>query len=107
MRPQPKIGEVYVVDLGYEGKARPVVVMSREDPDAPRALALCVPLTSQNRNSRYEVLMPKVPWLKLQSYANVQSIGSVGFHDLTDKRGRFEPSVIAKIKEAIRFAFDL
>ena len=107
MIPLPKIGEVFVVDLGYEGKARPVVVMSREDPDAPRALALCVPLTSQNRGSRYEVPMPRVPWLKLQFYANVQSIGSVGFHELTDKRGRFEPAVIPKIKNAIRFAFDL
>jgi mRNA interferase MazF len=103
----PKIGEVFVVDLGYEGKVRPVIIMSREDPDAPRAVALCVPLTSQNRGSRYEVIMPRISWLKLQSYANVQAIGSVGFHELTDKRGRFEPAVVAKIKEAIRFAFDL
>ena len=107
MTRMPKIGEVFVVDLGYEGKVRPVVVMSREDPDAPRAIALCVPLTTQNRGSRYEIPMPKVPWLKMQSYANVQSIGSVGFHDLTDKRGRFELEVIAEIKEAIRFTFDL
>jgi mRNA interferase MazF len=103
----PRIGEVFVVDLGYEGKVRPVVIMSREDPQAPRAVALCVPLTSENRGSRYEVVMPRVPWLKLQSYANVQAIGSAGFHELTDKRGRFEPAVISKIKEAIRFAFDL
>lgn len=103
----PKIGEVFVVDLGYEGKVRPVIVMSREDPQAPRAVALCVPLTSENRGSRYEVAMPRVPWLKLQSYANVQAIGSVGFHELTDKRGRFEPAVVSKIKDAIRFAFDL
>jgi mRNA interferase MazF len=103
----PKIGEVFVVDLGYEGKVRPVVVMSREDPEAPRAVALCIPLTSQNRGTRYEVTVPRVPWLKLQSYANVQAIGSVSFHELTDKRGRFEPAVIAKIKDAIRFAFDL
>jgi mRNA interferase MazF len=103
----PKIGEVFVVDLGYEGKVRPVVVMSREDSDAPRALAICVPLTSQNRGSRYEVTVPRVPWLKLQTYANVQAIGSVGFHALTNKRGRFEPAVIAKIKDAIRFALDL
>lgn len=31
----PKVGEVYVVDLGVEGKVRPVVVVSREDTDAP------------------------------------------------------------------------
>jgi mRNA interferase MazF len=103
----PKIGEVYVVDLGYEGKVRPVVVMSREDPEAPRAVALCVPLTSQNRGSRYEVAMPRVPWLKAQSYGNVQAISAAGFHELTDKRGRFEPATVAKIKDAIRFAFDL
>jgi len=51
--------------------------------------------------------MPRAPWLKLQSYANAQGIGSVGFHELTDKRGRFEPAAVAKIKDAIRFAFDL
>src|SRR5579863_2410295 len=97
----PRIGEVFVVDLGYQGKVRPVVIMSREDPQAPRAIALCVPLTSENRGSRYEVVMPQVPWLKLQSYANVQAIGSAGFQELTDKRGRFEPAVISKIKDAI------
>ena len=34
----PKVGEVFMLDLGYEGKVRPVVIMSREDPQAPRAL---------------------------------------------------------------------
>ena len=85
----PKVGDVFMVDLGFEGKVRPVVVMSREDAQAPRALALCVPLTMENRNSRYEVTMPRVPWLKKQGVANVQAIGAVGFHELTDKRGRF------------------
>ncbi len=103
----PKVGEVYMLDLGYEGKVRPVVIMSREDAKAPRAIALFVPLTKESRGSQYEVTMPRVPWLKLQSYANVQAIGAAGFHELTDKRGRFEPVVISKIKEAIRFAFDL
>jgi mRNA interferase MazF len=103
----PKVGEVYMLDLGYEGKVRPVVIMSREDTNAPRAIALYVPLTKQSRGSQYEVTMPRIPWLKLQSYANVQAIGSAGYHELTDKRGRFEPAVVEKIKAAIRFAFDL
>ena len=103
----PKVGEVYMLDLGYEGKVRPVVVMSREDANAPRALALFVPLTKESRGGRYEVTMPRVPWLKLQSYANAQAIGSASFHELIDKRGRFEPAVVSKIKDAIRFAFDL
>jgi mRNA interferase MazF len=69
----PKTGDVFIVDLGFDGKVRPVVVVSREDPDAPRALSVVVPLTSQFRGSRYEVKMPRVPWLNLQSFANVQA----------------------------------
>jgi mRNA interferase MazF len=103
----PKVGEVYLLDLGYEGKVRPIVILSREDSHAPRALSLFVPLTMENRGSRYEVPMPRVPWLKLQGVANVQAIGSVEHHELTQRRGRFEAPVVAKIKEAIRFAFDL
>ena len=103
----PKVGEVYMLDLGYEGKVRPIVIMSREDPQAPRALSLFVPLTKELRGSRYEVTMPRVPWLKLQSYANIQAIGSVKHHELMDRRGRFESAIIARIKDAIRWAFDL
>lgn len=103
----PKVGEVYFVDLGYQGKVRPVVVMSREDDTAPRALALCVPLTMENNHSRYEVPMPRVPWLKKQGVANVQAIGAAGFHELHDRRGKFDAATVAKIKDAIRWAFDL
>ena len=79
----PKVCEVYMLDLDYQGKVRPVVIMSRDDPDAPRALALFVPLTKASRPSRHEVTMPRVPWLKLQSHANVQAIGAAEFHELT------------------------
>ncbi len=96
-----------MLDLGFQGKVRPVVIMSREDVRAPRALSLFVPLTKKFRSSKYEVAMPRVPWLTLQSYANVQAIGSAGHHELTDRRGRFEASVVKQIKEAIRWAFDL
>ena len=80
----PKVGEVYMIDLGYEGKTRPVVILSREDATAPRALSGFVPLTKISRPSRYEVTMPRVPWLKLQSYSNAQAIGTAEHHELTD-----------------------
>ncbi|SPE61882.1 Growth inhibitor [Verrucomicrobia bacterium] len=103
----PKAGEVYMLDLGYEGKVRPVVIMSREDSQAPRALSLFVPLTKEFWGSRYEVPMPRVPWRRLQSYTNVQAIGSARHDELTERRGRFDPLVVAKIKDAIRWAMDL
>lgn len=96
-----------MIDLGYDGKVRPVVILSREDAPAPRALSLFVPLTKQSRGSRYEVPMPRVPWLRLQAYANAQAISGAEHHELTDRHGRFEPAVVEQIKEAIRFAFDL
>jgi mRNA interferase MazF len=46
MNPQP--GEVWLADLGLAAKTRPVVIVSRGDPDPPRALVLYVPLTTQN-----------------------------------------------------------
>ena len=49
----PKVGEVYMLDLGYQGKVRPVVIMSREDPQAPRALSLFVPLSKLSRGTPY------------------------------------------------------
>ena len=39
----PKVGKVYMLDLGYEGKFRLIVIMQREDAQAPRALSLFVP----------------------------------------------------------------
>jgi mRNA interferase MazF len=103
----PKVGEVYVIDLGFEGKVRPVVVVSREDLEAPRALSVVVPLTSQLRPSRYQVKMPRVPWLKLQSYTDAQAMSSVEWHELTDRRGKFDSSVVKQIRDSIRWALEL
>jgi mRNA interferase MazF len=93
--------------MGYEGKVRPVVVISRADPDAPRALCVVVPLTTQNRGSRYEVAMPKVPWLKHQSFANVQALAAYEHHELLEKRGRFDTRTMSAIKDAVRWSLDL
>jgi len=65
----PKPGEIYLVDLGMAGKVRPAVIVSREDPDSPRAIALCVPLTTQNRESAYEVALGKLRFLDKESWA--------------------------------------
>jgi mRNA interferase MazF len=103
----PKVGEVFMLDLGYQGKTRPIVVVSREDAAAPRALSVFVPLTKESRGGRYEVTMPRVPWLKLQSYANVLALGAAEWHELTDRRGRFDAATVRKIRDAIRWMLEL
>jgi mRNA interferase MazF len=72
-----KPGEVWLADLGLAAKTRPVVILSRDDPQAPRALVVYVPLTTQNRGSRYEIELGGVRFLKETSVANVQGIGSI------------------------------
>jgi mRNA interferase MazF len=67
MSPHP--GEVWLADPGLAAKTRPVVVVSRHDPDSPRALTIYVPLTTQNRLSPYEVALPGFPFLDRDSFA--------------------------------------
>ena len=105
MSPQP--GEVWLADLGLAAKTRPVIVVSRFDPDAPRALVLYVPLTTQNRMSRYEVALPKLPFLDRESFANVQGLASIPTVRLERKLGRLPASVMTELRAALLFALDL
>lgn len=102
-----KAGEVYWVDLGYGGKVRMMVVVSRYDPDAPRALSLCVPITSQFRGSEYEVELPNAPFLKTKSYANIQGLQAIQDQELQSKVGNIFGEPFEKIKEALRWALNL
>ncbi len=101
-----KPGEVWLADLGLAAKTRPVVILSREDPNAPRALVTYVPLTTQNRGSRYEIDLGKLRFLRETSVANVQGIGSIPSVRLQRKIGALPADILDKIKNALRFALD-
>jgi len=105
MSPQP--GEIWLADLGLAAKTRPVVIVSREDPDPPRSLVLYVPLTTQRRNSPYEVPLPRLPFLDRESVANVQGLGSLPTVRLERKMGRVSVEVMERLKDALAFALDL
>jgi mRNA interferase MazF len=102
MSPHP--GEVWLADLGLAAKTRPVVIVSRHDPDPPRALVLYVPLTTQNRRSAYEVPLPRLSFLDRDSVANVQGLGSVPIVRLERRLGALPPPVMSEIKHALAFA---
>ena len=88
-------------------KMRFFLVVSRQDADAPRALSLCVPITTQNRGSNYEVELPRASFLRERSYANVQGLQAIQHHELSGLVGRFPGATIDKIKEALRYAMEL
>jgi hypothetical protein len=48
-----------------------------------------VPITTQNRGSDYEVELPRVRFLREQSYANVQGLQAIQYHEMEGPVGGF------------------
>lgn len=82
-------------------------MVSRYDPDAPRALLVYVPLTTQHRGSRYEMPVGHLPFLDQASVVNVQGIGALVEPHLERKLGQLPAGTLTQIKDALRFLFDL
>lgn len=101
-----KPGEVYRVDLGMGGKVRMMLVVSREDPAAPRALSLCVPITTSSRGSGYEVELPSRPFFREKSFANVQGLQAIQHHELQGPIGLIFGTALDQVKAALRYALD-
>jgi len=102
-----KPGEVYLVDLGIAGKVRPMIVLSREDSDPPRALAICAPITTSSRGSKYETAIGNPSFLKSESFVNVQGLQAIPHHELHRKLGNISEAYLSQIKDALGFALSL
>ncbi len=91
------------------GKVRPLMVVSREDENASRALAVCVPLTTEIPGGDDEVDIPRVRWMPGadKGVANVQGITSIEHRRLDRRSGRFDPSVVAQVRKAIAWMLEL
>lgn len=100
-------GEIWLADLGLAAKPRPVLVVSRSDPDPPRVLYVYVPLTTQHRGSAYEVDLGKLPFMNAPSVANVQGIGSLPDARFIRKLGELPGDQLETVRQAIRFALEL
>lgn len=102
MRTVPQPGEVWFIDLGMVGKPRNALVLAAQT-DARLALASVVLITTQFADTTYEVPLPRVPWLREQSYINVQSIQPVKFTEFVRKApGKFDARVIEEVEAALK-----
>ncbi len=102
-----KRGDIWIADLGLAAKSRPVVIVSRDDTEAPRALFTYVPLTTQSRGSAYEVEMPKLAFLREISWVNIQGIGSLVEARLERRLGIAPAETMDRITQALIFALAL
>jgi mRNA-degrading endonuclease toxin of MazEF toxin-antitoxin module len=102
MRTVPQAGEVWFVDLGIVGKPRYALVLAAQT-DARLALASVVLITKQFEDTPYEVTLPRVPWLREQSYINVQSIQPVKFTEFLRRApGKFDARVLSELGVALK-----
>ena len=104
---KPKRGEVCLADLGLAAKTRPIVIISRDDPDPPRSLAIYVPLTRQNRGSRYEIPLGHLRWLDSRTVANVQGVASLPIPRFERRIGRLPHRDLVEIEQALLYACGL
>lgn len=102
MKTVPRPGEVWFIDLGMVGKPRYALVLAAQI-DARLALASVVLITTHFENTPYEVTLPRVPWLREQSYINVQSIQPVKFTEFVRKApGKFDARVMSEVEVALK-----
>ena len=66
-----------------------------------------MPLTTQRRNSPYEVPLPRLTFLDRESVANVQGLGSLPTARLERKIGKVSAGIMEQLKNALAFALDL
>ena len=102
MNTLPQSGEVWFVDLGFVGKPRYALVLAART-DARLALASVVLITTQFEGTPYEVTLPRVPWLREQSYINAQSLQPVKFTEFVRKAsGKFDAAVVGEAQAAVK-----
>jgi len=70
---RPKVGETWWIDFGLAAKGRYAVVLGSAS-DARLAVATVVLITTRCSGTPYEVSLPRVPWLREQSFVNAQSL---------------------------------
>jgi mRNA interferase MazF len=103
----PKIGETWFVDFGLAAKPRWGYVVGAA-PDGRLALASVLTITTQYESTPYEMALPRVPWLREQSYVNAQSLQPVKFFELSRKApGQFDASVLEGVRRLLKLWLQL
>jgi mRNA interferase MazF len=95
----PKRGEVWLADLGFAAKIRPVLVVSVPYGDSDYALIQVVPHTTQFRGAQFEVAM-RISFLQPGVF-NVQGMLAVPTAKFLRHLGSLSSQEMAEIKVAI------
>ena len=101
MKANPQIGEVWFIEFNYDQKPRYALVVGSHS-DSRLAISSVLQITTQYGGTDFEVTLPRVPWLREQSYVNVQTIQPVKWIEFARKApGQFQPSVMIEVRRAL------
>ena len=95
-----KRGEVWLADLGYQGKVRPVLVLSVPPGDEDRALVSFVIRTTSVRGTAYEV--PHAARGLKPGAFDAQGLGTTDFSHFIRKLGAADATTLAAVEERVR-----
>lgn len=94
-------GEVWLVDLGYAAKVRPVLVLSIPVHDSDRALVTVIPHTTSTRGSRFEVAIPS-NFLATGAF-DTQNPVTVSLAKFVRRLGVLSDDQLLPVEESLRF----
>jgi mRNA interferase MazF len=98
----PRAGDIYIADMGYQGKTRPVVVITEVKSSDARDLTTVIPLTSSMRGGPEEVDIGKLRALPRRCAANVAGVSSLRTSALTRRVTTLDDSTFSEIMDALR-----
>jgi mRNA interferase MazF len=96
---RPERGEVWLADLGFAAKVRPVLVVSVPFADGDYALIEAVPHTTQKRGAQFEVKLD-VPFLAAGVF-NVQGMLAVPAAKCLRRLGALPQAQMAEVEAMI------
>lgn len=98
--PNPKRGEVWLADLGFAAKTRPVLILNIPISDSDYALHTVVPHTTSTRNSKFFVSL-SVTGLKSGSF-NIQGLSAVVSSAFIRRIGKIQSDQMEQIEVCVK-----
>ena len=98
--PKARRGELWMADLGFVAKVRPVLILSVAHQEEERAVVTCVLRTTSTRGTQYEVPHPArgLP----EGAFDAQGIASIPDVKLERRLGVINAITLAKVEDAVR-----
>ena len=100
-------GDVWWANLPPPSGRRPVVLLSRDEAYAARALVTVAPVTTRIRNIPVEVILDPEDGLPRRCVVNLDTIATISKANLLEYITHLRPVKLRAVNAAIRFALGL